>query len=59
MKYVIHSKSERGFYNRQLKWVKYIEKATKFSRLTRFDPMFVTPPTKNNDIEWIICEYSE
>lgn len=54
MKYVIHSKSERGFWNSNLGWVYQITKATKFPARN-----YYLPVTALMDAEWIVYCYDE
>lgn len=54
MKYVIHSKSEQGFWNNTVGWVYSIRDATLFSQ-----PKGRLPITCGNDAEWIVHTYDE
>ena len=57
MKYVIHSKSERGFWHNKLGWVYAIKTATKFN--WQHVEHLELPLSKNSDAEWLIIEYTD
>lgn len=60
MKYVIHSKSERGFWSNKQGWVYGIGQATKFD--DDYVKMWGFPsscPTLAKDAEWIVVKYDE
>jgi len=59
MKYVIHSKSERGFWSNSLGWVFNIKDATIFD--SSYPKLWKKPTvlTAGNDGEWIVVEYDE
>ena len=59
MKYVIHSKSERGFWNHKQGWVYGIAQASKFVNPSLINPKFNLPSTKEGDAEWIVYKYDE
>lgn len=57
MKFVIHSKSERGFWHNKLGWVYGAAQATKF---TKSEKSFLRLPlSTNNDAEWYVYKYEE
>jgi hypothetical protein len=62
MIYIIHSKSERGFWNNKLGWVHGAAQATKFGEVTATaEPKcyMILPKTAKDDAEWIVYKYSE
>ena len=62
MIYIIHSKSERGFWNNKQGWVYGAAQATKFNedRATAEPKCFcILPKTAENDAEWMVYKYSE
>ena len=59
MKYIIHSISEGGFWNKKIGWVTNIKKATQFSEefysdKINGDNLLVT---SGKDANWIIANY--
>jgi hypothetical protein len=58
--YVIHSKSERGFWSCNLGWVYSIddEEVTKYTEEDRIDYLHL-PLSKDNDAEWVVFTYGE
>ncbi len=59
MKYVIHSKSERGFWSNELGWCFDIESATRFPQ--SYVKMWTVPIiiSTNSDHEWVVVSYDE
>lgn len=63
-KYVIHSKSERGFWSDKVGWCYNINNATTFNKMEaikfsfegQWKPKILT---KCDDPEWIVSEYGE
>ena len=55
MKYIIHSKSERGFWHNKMGWVYRASTATKYTAEQKDN--YRLPIGK--DVEWIVFEYSE
>lgn len=60
-KYIIHSKSERGFWHNKLGWVYSAASATKYVgfSLDELKTKFRFPITRGNDAEWIVYKYGE
>lgn len=58
MKYVIHSKSERSFWNVRKGWVHKASDATKFTREQRKGVVYF-PFSFKNDAEFVVIEYGE
>ena len=65
MKYIIHSNSERGFWNNKLGWVYGAGQATKFTHKqyakmhNRLPIANIRPISVKNDTEWLVYKYSE
>lgn len=57
MKFVIHSKSERGFWSNVTGWVYDIESATRFDaeEVEKYHAPCVI--TSGNDAEWMVVLY--
>ena len=58
MKYVIHSKSERGFWNNDVGWVYAIHFATQFSKEEKLK-VAQFPLTEGYDAEWLVYTYED
>jgi hypothetical protein len=61
MIYVIHSKSETGFWSNDLGWVFDIEDATEFDEREEHGTMLEStnlPMSAGNDAEWMVVCYS-
>lgn len=54
MQYVIHSKSERGFWHNLHGWVYALKDATVFKHTN-----YPLPISVDNDAEWMPVKYSE
>lgn len=57
MKYIIHSKSERGFWHSRMGWVYSASTARKFTEQER--ETLHLPISSGNDTEWIVYTYDE
>lgn len=57
MKYVIHAKSEKGFWQMGFGWVFNIKDATQFTQTEKDASKYLW--SKDNDAEWIVAEYDE
>ncbi len=57
MKYIIHSKSEKGFWNVKRGWVYNLKQATQFSKETK--NKMIKPFNRANDSKFIVAEYDE
>ena len=56
--YVIHSQSERGFWNSEQGWVYCITSATQFEEAYVKSEIYF-PITGGSDAEWIVYRYDE
>lgn len=59
MKYVIHSRSERGFWNNKQGWVYGAAQATKFNAQEQLVFEHSLPLTSKKDAEWMVYCYDE
>ena len=55
MKYVIHSKSEEGFWNAEQGWVFDIDSATQFWSQEKNESTL--PMSAGGDAEWLVIDY--
>jgi hypothetical protein len=57
MKYIVHSKSEQGFWNTKLGWVHSAAEATKFP--VYMNTKMILPVSRGNDSELYVYEYDD
>jgi hypothetical protein len=59
MKYIIHSKSERGFWSNKTGWVYSIKDATVYDDIRVLKQPKPVILSKENDAEWLVYTYDE